>query len=289
VAVGGGLALSFALAIVLAPMLLRTLRAGGASVPNFRGRPVLLPTGVLVPLVGSLSAVLLAAASPGALGVGWGPIALYVAGVAALGAVDDAGKLRRSSGARARGLRGHARAARGGRPTTGLLKAGGTLALAPLALASPALGAEGSVSERIVKVAVLVLTPHVFNLLDLRPGRSIKALLALGALLVALGGVGALLVLGVFLGPVLVLLAVDLGERGMLGDAGSGAVGALAGVWLVIALPPVGEAVALGALLVVTLYGEHRSISSLVERTRVLREIDRLGGRRDGRGVSLPR
>lgn len=285
-----GLGLSLALASASAPLLLRALSARRLSIVNFRGRRVPLPTGVLVPLVGAVSLGLLTMVGPTTVGAGWGSLLLYVSGVAALGAVDDAGKLRAAASARARGLRGHARAVRGGRVTTGMLKALGTLALAPVALASPTPGAGDGTVELLLGAGILLLAPHVFNLLDLRPGRSIKALLGLGVVLVVLaGGLRALPLLGVFLGPVLVLLAVDLTERGMLGDAGAGVVGAVAGLWLVVALPPVGEALALSVLAVVTVYGEHRSISSLVDRTRVLRQIDRLGCLREGRGVSLPR
>ena len=52
----------------------------------------------------------------------------------------------------------------------------------------------------------------------------------------------------------------------MLGDAGSNVLGAVAGFWLILALGPTGEAIALGVLALLTLYGEFRSISALVER-----------------------
>jgi hypothetical protein len=84
-------------------------------------------------------------------------------------------------------------------------------------------------------------------------------------------------VLGVFLGPVLVLLPLDLREIGMLGDTGSNAIGAVAGVWLVLALDPTGQAVALAVMAVVTVYGEFRSIAAVVDRTPGLRHLDSLG------------
>ena len=75
-----------------------------------------------------------------------------------------------------------------------------------------------------------MLATNLFNLLDLRPGRSVKAFVLLGA--------GADLgawdlepfkALGLFVGPVLVAGLYDLRERAMLGDTGSNLVGALAG------------------------------------------------------------
>ncbi len=69
----------------------------------------------------------------------------------------------------------------------------------------------------------------------------------------------------------------DLRERAMLGDTGANLLGALAGLWLVLTLSGTGQLVALAVLLAVTLYGELRSISALVDRTPVLRELDSWG------------
>lgn len=41
--------------------------------------------------------------------------------------------------------------------------------------------------------------------------------------------------------PILVLLVPDLRERAMLGDTGAGAVGAVAGLWIVLTLPVIGR------------------------------------------------
>jgi hypothetical protein len=63
----------------------------------------------------------------------------------------------------------------------------------------------------------------------------------------------------------------------MLGDVGSNVLGGLAGFWLILTLGTEGELVALGALMLITLYGEFRSISALVERNGLLRRLDSLG------------
>jgi hypothetical protein len=63
----------------------------------------------------------------------------------------------------------------------------------------------------------------------------------------------------------------------MIGDIGSNLLGALAGIWLVLSLSVTGEAVALAALAAVTLYGELRSISALVEKSPLLRRLDSIG------------
>ncbi len=112
----------------------------------------------------------------------------------------------------------------------------------------------------------------------MRPGRSAKALVLLGAGLM-LGSLDAdpLWTLGLFVGPILVLLPLDLREVGMLGDTGSNAIGAVAGLWLVLTLSVTGQAIALAIMAAVTIYGEFRSISSLVERAPLLRQLDSFG------------
>ena len=128
---------------------------------------------------------------------------------------------------------------------------------------------------------MLVLATNVFNLLDLRPGRSTKAFVLLGAGLTAgSADLRPLWALGLFAAPALVAGFYDLRERAMLGDTGANLLGALAGLWLVLTLSGTGQLVALGLLVAITLYGELRSISAFVERTPGLRELDSWAGPR---------
>ena len=57
-----------------------------------------------------------------------------------------------------------------------MLKAAGALGLALFVLAGSAL----DTGDYLLAAAVLVLATNLFNLLDLRPGRSLKALVLLG-------------------------------------------------------------------------------------------------------------
>ena len=265
------LTVSLVLAGVLAPPALGDLARNGWTRSNWRGRELAFPAGVLCVAFALVAIGVVAAVE--ALS-GWRLLSLDVLalgmGVAFLGLLDDL------LDAPARGLRGHARALLGGGFSTGVLKAGGTLALA-LAVLSPrtAGGAELALS-----VAVLVLCTNAFNLLDLRPGRAAKAFVLLGVpLLVLTRDLAPLRDMGVFIGPLLVLGVFDLRERAMLGDTGSNLLGALAGLWLVTALGPGGELAALASLVALTAYGELRSISQAIERIGPLRALDRLGRR----------
>ncbi len=274
------LVLATLIALAAAPALLGAMAERGQVHANYRGRRLPYPFGVLVPVAATLALVplmLIARLAPSAL---FHPeiaaVALYALGVALLGLIDDTlGEPPSGSGApAARGWRGHGSAVLRGELSTGALKAAGSLGLALLAMDGLGL----SDGRWLLAAGVLVLATNVFNLLDLRPGRSLKAFVALGAgLVIGAWELRSLWTLGLLAGPAVVAGAYDLRERAMLGDTGSNLIGALAGLWLVLTLSGTGQLIALGALLAITVYGELRSISALVERTPGLRELDSWG------------
>ncbi len=110
------------------------------------------------------------------------------------------------------------------------------------------------------------------------PGRALKFFLPVQALVVwGVWGSPASVLFAASVGGALGVLPLDLRERGMLGDTGSNAIGAVAGLWLVLTLSTTGQAIALGLMAVATVYGEFRSISALIERTPLIRQLDSLG------------
>ena len=170
-----------------------------------------------------------------------------VAPVAAIGLADDLW-----SGPE-RGFRAHL----GSGATTGTLKLVGIPLYALL-------------RTRSLSGALLVgLTANAVNQLDTRPGRALKAF-----------GLGALLVGGVpkrALATAVLLAPYDLREMGMLGDGGSNALGAVLGFSSVERLTGWRRWSAIGALSLLTVAGERRSLGSVIEATPVLRDVDRLG------------
>jgi hypothetical protein len=272
-----GLLVSIVVAALIAGPCLRDMRASGLRRPNWRRREVAFPFGVV------LVASSLVALAPLALLDDRADIdlldpalprwAVYVLGVALLGLIDDllgGGELPGAP----RGWRGHARALSRGRFTTGAVKAVGALGLA--AFATAGLGRSGL--GYAVDLALLLLATNLFNLLDLRPGRVEKTLVALLAVLcVAAWTVAPLDLLGIFIGPVLIGAAYTLRERAMLGDTGSYLVGAIAGVAMLTVIGPLGRAIALAIVAALTVFGEFRSISSAIERVPLLRALDSVG------------
>ncbi len=307
------LILALVSAVVLAPVLLRALSDSGHTRPNYRDRALPFPFGVLTLAAALLALIPLVLvqrlASTQVLPPEVLPIAVYALGVLALGLLDDtlgydgregssAASVREGvagsdvpgsgvtgsgvpggrSGAKGRtpvrGWRGHGAATLRGELSTGALKAAGSLGLALLAMSYMGL----SNGRWLLAAAVLVLATNVFNLLDLRPGRATKAFVLLGAgLAIGSADLHPLWELGLFAAPALVAGVYDLRERVMLGDTGANLLGALAGLWLVLTLSGAGQLVALALLAAITLYGELRSISTLLERTPGLRRLDSWG------------
>ena len=269
---------ALASAALLAPALLRELTAGGHTRVNYRGRSLPFPFGVLVLAASPIALIALMLlerlASSEVFHPEELPIAVYALGVLALGLVDDTLGERHGTRPPPRGWRGHGAALLRGELSTGALKAAGSLGLALFAMSYLPL----SNARWLLAAAVLVLATNVFNLLDLRPGRTLKALVLLGAgLLIGSANARPLWALGLFLAPALVAGFVDLRERAMLGDTGASLLGAVAGLWLVLSLSGTGQVVALALLAAISVYGELRSISELVERTPGLRELDSWG------------
>src|SRR2546421_6130905 len=271
------LAIALVAAAARAPCLLRALQEAQHVKPNYRGRPLPFPLGVLTPAAALVALVPLALVQQ--LGSGEVfhaeavAVALYALGVIALGLLDDMLGARPGRPA-PRGWRGHSAAVLRGELSTGALKAAGSLGLALFVTSFQAL----SDARWLLASAVLVLATHFFNLLDLRPGRATKSLLILGAgLLIGSQDARPLWSLGLFAGPALVAGFYDLRERAMLGDSGASLLGALAGLWLVLTLSGTGQAIALALLAALTVYGELYSLSALIERTRALRRLNSWG------------
>ena len=201
-----------------------------------------------------------------------------------------------------RGFRGHLAAFARGRLTTGAFKLLG-VGLVSVAAASSIVGASGDARPygawsrsalpalllpsawTIALGAVIALSANLVNLLDLRPGRALKgfclyaAVLAAAAALSGAASPGSTVLLALaLLGPVAAIWRLDLGEVGMLGDAGANAAGAVVGF---VAAWECGRSwsalVVLGVLLAFNLASERWSFSRVIANNRLLSAIDGLG------------
>lgn len=263
---------ALAAAILLTPPILRHLTEEGLTRENYRRALLPFPGGIAIVAAAVVALAPLAAlqqlADADVFRPEVGLVVTYALGVALLGLIDDL------LAGRSRGWRGHGKAVLGGGFSTGALKAVGSLGLALFVLS----GQGYDNGQYLLAVALLVLTTNLFNLLDLRPGRSAKAFVLLAAAL-TLGAwdLKPLEAIGLFAAPVVVAGFYDLRERAMLGDTGANLIGGLAGLWLILTLGTLGQAIALAVVLALTVYGEFRSLSAAIERTPILRHLDSIG------------
>ncbi|MDT5030373.1 MAG: hypothetical protein QOC94_544 [Actinoplanes sp.] len=256
----------------------RDPHAGELERTNFHGRTVTLAGGPALAAGATLGAV------AGAPSIAVAAAAL-VAGAAsgAVGFYDDIAGNRPEQKA-AKGFRGHLAALREGRVTSGLIKIGG-VGVAGLAAAALLCADQGVASRRrggavragadvLLGAGVIAGTANLLNLLDLRPGRALKAAALIAAPL-ALGGAGG--VAAATLGAGAALAPADLGEEIMLGDAGANALGALLGVALAAKTGTAGRALALTVLAALTAASERVSFTKVIQDRPWLRTLDELG------------
>lgn len=198
-------------------------------------------------------------------------VVVAVVGFGLLGFLDDVAEVGSD-----KGFAGHLRALRQGRLTTGGLKLLGGVAVAVWVVAAFDLDRPG---DLVVDALLVAGAANVGNLLDRAPGRTTKVALVAGAVLLAFNWSEPPPGLAVVLGAALGLLAFDLREDLMLGDAGANALGAAIGLSVVFACPFAIRVAALGLVLVLNALSEVVSFSAVIARTPVLRELDRLGRR----------
>ena len=227
---------------------------------NHRGRPLSLLSGPALALALAASADLSRpAAVVAALGAG------------TVGAYDDAAGSRHPH---AKGFRGHLAAARRGQLTGGAVKVVGIGAVGVLSAWLQS-GEEPPASSRVAGTlaartladgAVVAAAANLANLLDLRPGRALKAGLAASLALHQPGPAAA----------AAALLPDDLHERTMLGDAGANALGAVLGLSL-LRRHGSRRTAALAALVGLTAVSEVVSYSRVIDAVPPLRWADRAG------------
>lgn len=196
-------------------------------------------------------------------------MALATKGAGWVGAYDDLHETTQ-----AKGFRGHLKALRQGKVTSGLIKIAGVGTSALLASAVLAGDRERSglskVTDVVIDTALIAGTANLINLLDLRPGRAAKALTIAGLPLIRRGSAP---IVGAALGA----LPSDLDEQTMLGDCGANALGAGLGVAAASGLPRGLRVLWLAGVVAANLASERVSFTEVIAANPVLRAIDEWG------------
>ena len=239
---------------------------------NYRGRRLRvvlgLAVGFAVSALAAFAYILASHWSPlrlaGGIGLGYWVGAMLVL---LAGWYDDA-----RTGLR-RGLAGHLGGLVRGQITPGIVK----LVAIVLAALAVAVDASTGLGRDILGIGVMAGSANLWNLLDVRPGRCLKAFLVAAVALAPFAARHDPVVVPSAFGAAVLVLPIDLGERAMLGDAGSNLLGFVLGVGLFLALPLWGLAVVFAVVLVLHYVAETTTFSRVIERSPALRRFDQLG------------
>jgi UDP-GlcNAc:undecaprenyl-phosphate/decaprenyl-phosphate GlcNAc-1-phosphate transferase len=250
------------------------VRLDRLAVANYRGVRVGRTLGLwlaAVTVVASLAPALLPGRSVdlAARGLLGGALLVFGAGL-----VDDLAP------AGPRGLRNHLRLLAGGTVTTGVAK---LVVAVGAAVVTVAMQGSSRPGVRLAGVVLVAGTTNVWNGLDVRPGRALKAFLVVGAACAMTLPWSASVIpalVGLLAAGALPALVFDLKERAMLGDSGANLLGFVAGVALYHALPGAGVVAAAVVAVALNVVADTVGFSSIVDDVPPLRWFDRLGGRR---------
>lgn len=210
---------------------------------NFHGVTVSLRGGVAMAGASVASAAVASALSDQPRAALGGVVASLGGGLA--GYIDDVDQGAHDGGKVAKGLKGHLGALAHGQVTTGVIKIAGigASALAASALVgSKATSVSGKAADLALNTVLIAGTANLANLLDLRPGRALKATVLVATPLSyfscadaktpASGASAQRLLASGLNAAAITALVEDLQETTMLGDTGANAAGALLGTSL---------------------------------------------------------
>ena len=238
--VGAGIGVCAGLGYVLRR---KRIKASQWERTNFHGVTVSLRGGVAMAGASVASAAVASAFSDQPRAALGGLVASLGGGLA--GYIDDVDQGAHDGGKVAKGLKGHLGALAHGQVTTGVIKIAGIGASALAAsslVGSKATSVGGKVSDLALNTVLIAGTANLANLLDLRPGRALKATVLVTTPLSYFSCAAAktpaspasaqrLLASGLNAAAITALVE-DLQETTMLGDTGANAAGALLGTSL---------------------------------------------------------
>ncbi|TZE83431.1 hypothetical protein [Calorimonas adulescens] len=260
------LVISVIASLVFKPLIRNLLVEKGCVNKNYMGNYIPVGMGLMfIPVVVLSSIPLYFVIKSNSL------LEAYIIGIAVMGLtgfIDDV-----LGDASAKGLKGHISRLLKGELTTGGLKA--IMGLLVAVFISVSLSR--SMREFIVDTMIITLTTNFLNLLDLRPGRSIKGFLLIILFVVATSFTGNMVIIMPLLCAVLIYMLDDLKANSMLGDTGSNMLGVSAGLIFAAFGSWSAKLIWLVFLIFIHIYTEKYSLSKLIEHNKALRFLDDLG------------
>jgi UDP-GlcNAc:undecaprenyl-phosphate/decaprenyl-phosphate GlcNAc-1-phosphate transferase len=244
------------------------MRWGRIATTNYRGVPVPRSLGIALALLATASTLVYAAVRH-AGAAAWAALAGMLL-VFAAGLIDDLVPIG------PRGFRNHLRELASGRMTTGILKVIVTVGASVVAVG---LQAEHAGYARIAAAVLVAASANVWNGLDVRPGRALKAFVVVCVAFAIWGDLSDVPAIAGLAAGAIVALPFDLTERAMLGDGGANLLGFAAGLAVADLLTdpwvPVGAVVAVA----LNVLADTVTFSRVIDATPPLRWADAIGRR----------
>jgi len=258
------LALSCFAARLFMPSIFKMLKGGGMMVRNYRGQPVITSMGLsfIFPCLWGIIPFMFAGIEPEHVA-----FLAVVTSLALVGFIDDA-----VGDTAIKGIKGHIGELIRGRISTGVVK---LVMSALLGLFITAYYHKRLIAWGIYALLFSLLVNFI-NLMDLRPGRAIKAFLLVAIALVILGGFSNVWMLIPVMAALPFYMKGEMEEKYMLGDAGANLLGGIAGLYAVKSITLVTAAIMSVLLLSIHAIAEYCSLSKFIESIPALRFIDQL-------------
>lgn len=243
----------------------RSFQRLGFTKPNWRKENIPFASGIFSPAIITLGALAVLDKQNEAIA-----LIILTGGFMLIGIIDDIYG-DRSSG----GFAGHfGKLIREGKITTGVVKAAGG---GIISLIAAGLIADNDPVQLIIKAVMIALTANLANLMDVRPGRALKGLLLIWLIGLGMVGIGYVPLLALLAGVVIGLMFFDLRESSMLGDTGTGPLGASIGFAIAAGAPFWATVIITAILVLLHILSELTSFSDIIAANRVLKTIDDLG------------
>jgi len=259
---------------LLLPGTIKFIERNNKTVKNYRGKFIYNSAGIFFTLVILLICVFYSILGLIVLDLSdiHSNILVITAGVLS---ASFTGYLDDNSVDKAKGIIGHGKLL-----LKGIFTSGGIKALIGIAVSFIiSLALHNKSYSLILNTLLISMMQNFINLLDLRPGRAIKAYIALSLITLP-----SIIFSSVFIGlnsgliaALLFYLPYELKEKCVMGDVGSNVLGILQGIIIASSKSFLLKIIILFFIVTVQTYAEKKSITCLIEDNSLLKFIDMIG------------
>lgn len=189
--------------------------------------------------------------------------------IANVGLIDD---VLNKNNEHIKGFKGHFTELARGNVTPGLVKAFFGLIISIYV----SFDLSSNFFDFVINILIIPLSTNFINLLDLRPGRAVKAFMLIGSTIFIVNILKDIpnFYLTIMLGTMIAYYGYDVKARAMMGDTGSNLLGFITGVSIVLLSNFYVALISLAILIYVHIIAEKNSLSNYIRNNRLLNFLD---------------